>query len=486
MHLPRKLEATCRTYEQMRKRGIKVVIGGDYGFKITPMGQNARDIGHFVKFFGYSPAEALRCATAVGGELMGHKGELGVIKPGALADMLLVDGNPLVDQSVLVGPDRLAMIMKDGKMHRDPRGRRARRRSASRRNRGVGAVWRGRNSVGASGARARNARHHQDVSRRAGARRRQLRLRARRGSRALRRERRRKIDADQDPRRRLSARRRNASGSMGGRSHFRTRSPRAAQGVSIIHQELSLLPHRSVAENIFLGVEPTRFGILDRRTMRDEAGRLLRRLGSSIAPDSLAGDLSIAHQQIVEIAKALAIDARILVMDEPTAALDRVDARPSARSRAQAQRRGRDDRLHLAPDGRDSGGRRPRHRAQGRAHGHDRSARGSADRPARSRDGRPRSRRLLSAAFVAASRSAGARRSRRGQRAVCTTSSFERPGGRNRRRRRPRRLGQGRARLAPSSATSRSRAGRWRSAGGRRKPETSARRDRGRHRPPVG
>ena len=127
MHLPRKLEATCRTYEQMRKRGMKVVIGGDYGFKITPMGQNARDIGHFVKFFGYSPAEALRCATSVGGELMGHKGELGVIKTGALADMLLVDGNPLVDQSVLVGPDRLAMIMKDGKLHRDPRGRRAER-----------------------------------------------------------------------------------------------------------------------------------------------------------------------------------------------------------------------------------------------------------------------------------------------------------------------------------------------------------------------
>jgi imidazolonepropionase-like amidohydrolase len=89
------------------------------------MGQNARDIGHFVKFFGYSPAEALRCATAVGGELMGHKGELGVIKQGALADVLLVDGNPLIDQSVLVGPDRLMMIMKDGKLHRDPRARRA-------------------------------------------------------------------------------------------------------------------------------------------------------------------------------------------------------------------------------------------------------------------------------------------------------------------------------------------------------------------------
>jgi ribose transport system ATP-binding protein len=104
--------------------------------------------------------------------------------------------------------------------------------------------------------------------------------------------------------------------------------PAAARraGVSIIHQELSLLPYRTVAENVFLGVEPGRFGMLDRGRMQDEARRLLGRLGSQIAPDAVAGDLSIAHQQIVEIAKALAIEARILVMDEPTAALDRVDA----------------------------------------------------------------------------------------------------------------------------------------------------------------
>lgn len=121
MGLPRKLEYTVATYHEMRRRGMKVVIGGDYGFTVTPMGQNARDIGHFVKFFGYSPAEALRCATAVGGELMGMKGELGVVKEGALADLLLVDGNPLVDQSVLVGPALLAMVMKDGGLHRDPR-----------------------------------------------------------------------------------------------------------------------------------------------------------------------------------------------------------------------------------------------------------------------------------------------------------------------------------------------------------------------------
>jgi len=123
MGLERKLEATCRVYEQLRKADVKVVVGGDYGFTLTPMGENARDIGHFVKFFGYTPAEALKCATIVGGELMGHGGELGLIREGALADLLLVDGNPLMDQSVLVGPEHFVMIMKDGLMHRDPRAR---------------------------------------------------------------------------------------------------------------------------------------------------------------------------------------------------------------------------------------------------------------------------------------------------------------------------------------------------------------------------
>lgn len=121
MGLPRKFEHTVATYQAMRKRGMRVVIGGDYGFTITPIGQNARDIGHFVKYFGYSPAEALRCATAVGGALMGYPGELGVIGEGALADLLLVDANPLEDLSILVGPEHFTMIMKDGLLHRDPR-----------------------------------------------------------------------------------------------------------------------------------------------------------------------------------------------------------------------------------------------------------------------------------------------------------------------------------------------------------------------------
>jgi len=97
-------------------------------------------------------------------------------------------------------------------------------------------------------------------------------------------------------------------------------------GISIIHQELSLLPDRSVAENIFLGDEPTRRGVLNHAAMRAGAARILARLQSAIDPATRAGGLSIAVQQMVEIAKALASEPRILVMDEPTAALDDTEA----------------------------------------------------------------------------------------------------------------------------------------------------------------
>ncbi|MCW6512767.1 sugar ABC transporter ATP-binding protein [Lichenifustis flavocetrariae] len=97
-------------------------------------------------------------------------------------------------------------------------------------------------------------------------------------------------------------------------------------GIGIIHQELSLLPDRSVAENIVLGAEPTRRGVLDRTAMRAGAREILARLQSSIEVDARAGDLSLAEQQMVEIAKALASKPSILVMDEPTAALDDSEA----------------------------------------------------------------------------------------------------------------------------------------------------------------
>ena len=111
----------------MRKRGIRVVIGGDYGFACTPQGANARDIEHFVNLFGYSPSEALACATRVGAELMGLGHELGQVREGYLADLLLVDGDPLADVSILQRQERLVAIMQNGNFHKLDRDALARR-----------------------------------------------------------------------------------------------------------------------------------------------------------------------------------------------------------------------------------------------------------------------------------------------------------------------------------------------------------------------
>ncbi len=94
-----------------------------------------------------------------------------------------------------------------------------------------------------------------------------------------------------------------------------------ALGIGIIHQELNLAPNLSVAENIFLGRELTRHGVLDRRGEEEQARRLLGRLEQPIDPRALVGELPLGQQQIVEIAKALSRDVRVLMMDEPTSAL---------------------------------------------------------------------------------------------------------------------------------------------------------------------
>ena len=95
-----------------------------------------------------------------------------------------------------------------------------------------------------------------------------------------------------------------------------------AAGIAIIFQEPTLFPDLSVAENIFVGVQPLkRFRRIDGRRMRREAATLFEQLGVGLDPDRLARGLSIADQQLVEIAKALTTNARVIVMDEPTAAL---------------------------------------------------------------------------------------------------------------------------------------------------------------------
>jgi len=93
------------------------------------------------------------------------------------------------------------------------------------------------------------------------------------------------------------------------------------QGLVMIHQELNLVAGLSAAENIFLGHEPTSGGLIHGEAMRQGARDLLRRLRCDVDPDIPVGRLSVAEQQLVEIARALRADARLLVMDEPTAAL---------------------------------------------------------------------------------------------------------------------------------------------------------------------
>ncbi len=94
-----------------------------------------------------------------------------------------------------------------------------------------------------------------------------------------------------------------------------------ASGIALIHQELNLVDNLNAAANIFLGREKRRAGFIDKRRQRSGARQFLDAVGLRIDPDTLVSELSIGHQQLVEIAKALSVDARVLIMDEPTSSL---------------------------------------------------------------------------------------------------------------------------------------------------------------------
>jgi len=100
-------------------------------------------------------------------------------------------------------------------------------------------------------------------------------------------------------------------------------SPKTAQalGISIIHQEMNLMPHLTIAQNIFIGREPRGGLFLRERALNKQADDLLNRLGIQLDPRELVQNLTVAKQQMVEIAKALSFDAKVLIMDEPTSAL---------------------------------------------------------------------------------------------------------------------------------------------------------------------
>lgn len=112
------LAAMEQLYPELRKRGLRVLPGGDYGFPNNPIGRNARDLELFVRLFGYSPAEALRATTQFGGQVLDMP--VGVLTEDYFADILVVRGDPTSDVTVLQDKDNLLAIMQGGRFHKAP------------------------------------------------------------------------------------------------------------------------------------------------------------------------------------------------------------------------------------------------------------------------------------------------------------------------------------------------------------------------------
>lgn len=113
-----RLELEKALVPKLKARGVRILPGGDYGFPFNPHGRNARDLEHFVTYYGFTPAEALSAATMLGGQLMGQ--QVGQVKAGYLADLLLIDGDPTQDVRILQDANNIKMIMLGGLMHKSP------------------------------------------------------------------------------------------------------------------------------------------------------------------------------------------------------------------------------------------------------------------------------------------------------------------------------------------------------------------------------
>jgi imidazolonepropionase-like amidohydrolase len=116
------LEGMAAVYPEIRRRGIRALPGGDYGFPNNPIGRNARDLELFVEVLGYTPVEALTAATKLGGQVMDMADEVGLLAPGYLADVLVVRGNPAEDVRVLQDRGNLVYIIQGGRFHKRPDG----------------------------------------------------------------------------------------------------------------------------------------------------------------------------------------------------------------------------------------------------------------------------------------------------------------------------------------------------------------------------
>jgi len=115
------LAGAAQGLRELKKRGIRILGGGDYGFFVTPHGENARDLAHLIQYCDFTPMEALLTMTKNGGAAMDLGSELGQIQEGFLADLLLVAGDPLTNPEVLLSQDNLLAVMKNGHFHRRPK-----------------------------------------------------------------------------------------------------------------------------------------------------------------------------------------------------------------------------------------------------------------------------------------------------------------------------------------------------------------------------
>lgn len=113
------LEESIVSVRKMREKGIKVLPGGDFGLAWTPHGTYARDLQNFVELFGFSTEEVLVAATRDAGELVDPGGRVGTLQPGTFADLLIVDGDPLTDITVLQDANRIKLVMKGGAVQKD-------------------------------------------------------------------------------------------------------------------------------------------------------------------------------------------------------------------------------------------------------------------------------------------------------------------------------------------------------------------------------
>ncbi|MFP6751019.1 MAG: amidohydrolase family protein [Pirellulaceae bacterium] len=116
------LEGAAEGLKELMRRGVRILGGGDYGFGLTPHGNNARDLDHLVRYCDFTPMEALLSMTKNGGAAMDLPDQLGQVREGFLADLLLVDGNPLDDLLVLLNREKLLLVMKDGQVHKSTAG----------------------------------------------------------------------------------------------------------------------------------------------------------------------------------------------------------------------------------------------------------------------------------------------------------------------------------------------------------------------------